>query len=126
VTSNGRQGGHADRVVPVYAFTRGRTRSAGRELPLEALVVATALAARHEDEVTLQFEWRAILRMCTEPMSVAEIAAMLGVPIGVARVLVSDLVHARYLELHLPLRVEEDGRPGQAILGRLLDGLRAR
>ena len=32
------EGGHVDRVVPVYAFTGGRTRAAGQELPLEAVV----------------------------------------------------------------------------------------
>ncbi len=51
MTSGGPHGGdHVDRVVPVYAFTRGRTRSAGRELPLEALVMATELAVRHQDD----------------------------------------------------------------------------
>jgi hypothetical protein len=127
VTPDGRQGGdHVDRVVPVYAFTRGRTRSAGREIPLEALVVATELAAWHQDEAAMQFEWRAIVRACAQPMSVAEIGALLGVPVRVARVLVSDLAHAGYLELHLPHRSQDDGGPGQEILGRLLDGLRAR
>ncbi|HEV2929224.1 MAG TPA: hypothetical protein VGW74_11085, partial [Propionibacteriaceae bacterium] len=33
--------GHLGRVVPVYAFTGGRTRAAGQELPLEAVVRAT-------------------------------------------------------------------------------------
>ncbi len=127
MTSGGPHGGdHVDRVVPVYAFTRGRTRSAGRELPLEALVMATELAVRHQDDAALQFEWRAIVKACGQPMSVAEIGAILGVPVRVARVLVSDLAHDGYLELHLPHRGEGDGGPGQAILGRLLDGLRAR
>jgi hypothetical protein len=59
-------------------------------------------------------------------MSVAEIGMALRVPIGVARVLVSDLANAGYLTVHMPQRTQGDGGPGQAILGRLLDGLRAR
>ena len=49
------------RVVPVYAFTQGRTRNAGRELPLEALATSTELAAQHG--MTLQMEWRTIVQM---------------------------------------------------------------
>jgi hypothetical protein len=127
VTSGGSYGGSRDdRVVPVYAFTQGRTRTAGREreLPIEALATSTELAAQHG--TTLQMEWRAIVQMCARPMSVAEIGAMLRVPIGVARVLVGDLANAGYLVVHLPKPAERDGRPSQAVLGRLLDGLRAR
>jgi hypothetical protein len=127
VTSGGSYGGSRDdRVVPVYAFTQGRTRTAGREreLPIEALATTTELAAQHG--MTLQMEWRAIVQMCARPMSVAEIGAMLRVPIGVARVLVGDLANAGYLVVHLPQPAERDGRPSQAVLGRLLDGLRAR
>jgi hypothetical protein len=41
-------------------------------------------------------------------------------------VLVGDLANAGYLAVHLPQPVAADGGPGHAILGRLLDGLRAR
>jgi uncharacterized protein DUF742 len=115
---------HRDRVVPVYAFTRGRTRAAGQELPLEAVVTATGQAGR--SGAVLQMESRAIVEMCAGPKSLAEIGAALRVPLGVARVLVGDLANAGYLEVHLPRTVAADGGPGHAILGRLLDGLRAR
>jgi Protein of unknown function (DUF742) len=125
VTADGRYGWReGDRVVPVYAFTRGRTRSGGQELPLEALVTTTDLAAQHE--LALQVEWRAIVRLCTRPKSLVEIGAALRVPVGVARVLVSDLANAGYLVVHLPLPAHSDGGPGHEILGRLLDGLRSR
>ena len=113
-----------DRVVPVYAVTQGRTRAAGEELPLEAVVTATPAA--REQGAALHVEWRAIVAMCGEPMSVAEIGAELQVPVGVARVLVGDLAHAGYLAVHLPeVPVHGDG-PSPEVLGRLLDGLRAR
>ena len=113
-----------DRVVPVYAFTRGRTRHAGMELPLEAVVTAAETAAKHE--ALLQAESLTIVRMCARPLSLAEIGAALHVPVGVARVLVGDLVNAGYLVTHLPQRTGHDGGPSPAVLGRLLDGLRAR
>jgi hypothetical protein len=116
--------GHADRVVPVYAFTRGRTRAAGRPLPLEAVVTTTGLSLAPGPG--LQMESRAIVELCARPKSLAEIGAALGVPVGVARVLVGDLANGGYLEVHLPRAADGDGGPGHAILGRLLDGLRSR
>ena len=116
--------GPVDRVVPVYAVTRGRTRAAGQELPLEAVVTATGLS--FTSGASLQMESRAIVEMCARPKSLAEIGAALRVPVGVARVLVGDLANGGYLEVHLPRTVDGDGGPAPAILGRLLDGLRSR
>lgn len=116
------QDGHADRVVPVYAFTRGRTRADGQDLPLEAVVTATGPALT--SGASLQMESRAIVELCAHPRSLAEIGAALRVPVGVARVLVGDLANGGYLEVHLPTTAA--GGPGHAILGRLLDGLRSR
>jgi hypothetical protein len=122
VTASG--GGHADRVVPVYAFTRGRTRAVGQELPLEAVVTATGLSTA--SGAALQMESRAIVEMCALPKSLAEVGAALQVPVGVARVLVGDLANGGYLEVHLPRTADGDGGPGHVLLGRLLDGLRSR
>jgi Protein of unknown function (DUF742) len=116
--------GHVDRVVPVYAFTRGRTRAAGRELPLEAVVTAAGLSLT--SGASLQMESRAIVELCARPKSLAEIGAALRVPVGVARVLVGDLANDGYLAVHPPRPADRDGGPGHAILGRLLDGLRSR
>jgi hypothetical protein len=113
-----------DRVVPAYAFTRGRTRPVGQELPLEAVVIATQQPDGPGASVSI--EERTILRSCTTPTSVAEVGALLKVPVGVARVLVGDLAAAGRLELHLPEPAGLDRRPGFMVLERLLDGLRAR
>lgn len=123
-------GGRADperdagRVVPAYALTHGRTRSTEQDLPLEALVTATDFATRSVS--TLQLEWRTIVAMSVQPISVIEIGTALHVPVGVARVLVSDLTSAGYLQVHLPPSSDGRAGPGREILGRLLDGLRAR
>jgi hypothetical protein len=108
------------RVVPVYAITGGRTRSsAGRDMPVETLVTATA--ARGVD--MLQAEYRTAVELATRPVSIAEVGAALAVPLGVARVVVADLVDAGHLAAHLP--PSTDGGPAPEILERLLEGLRA-
>ncbi len=114
------QGG---RVVPVYAVTGGRTRSSrGPDMPVETLVTATSAGGRAGD---LRLEYRATVELAERPISIVEIGAMLGVPVGVARVLVSDLVDAGYLAVHLPPS-SSGGGPAPEILERLLEGLRAR
>jgi hypothetical protein len=113
-----------DRVVPAYALTQGRTRSTGRELGLETLVTTTEYGLRNE--FTLQMESQAIVAMARRPISVAEVGAGLKVPIGTARVLVSDLAEAGYLSVASPIGLDANGRPNQQILERLLHGLRSR
>jgi hypothetical protein len=116
------QGG---RVVPVYALTGGRTRSnAGADMPVESLVTAAEAGVFAAD---LQLEYRATVELAATPVSIVEIGASLGVPVGVARVLVSDLVNAKYLVVHLPpVPTTTGGGPAPEILERLLHGLRAR
>jgi hypothetical protein len=109
-------------VVPVYALTGGRTRSTGgSQLPLETLVTVSSRGAYAGD---LQLEYSETIRLAARPVSVVEISALLHVPAGVARVIVSDLVAAGFLEIHLP-PTGGDGPP-PAVLERLLEGLRAR
>ena len=110
------------RVVPVYAVTGGRTRSTAAELPMESLVSATQRAPWP----AMQEEYRSILEMAEQPVSLVEIGAALQVPVGVARVLVSDLAGAGYVAVHEPGPTGDDGRPRAAVLERLLEGLRAR
>jgi Protein of unknown function (DUF742) len=110
------------RLVPFYALTQGRTQPSGRDLPWETLVVATSdgQAARPQ----LRFEQGRIVDMCRRPVSVAEIASYLGVPLGVAAVLVSDLHDSGHLAVHRP-SVTDSGRPRREVLERLLQGLKA-
>ena len=110
------------RVVPVYAITGGRTRSSAAELPMESLVMATERVSWHG----LQAEYRTILEMADRPVSLVEIGSALEIPVGVARVLVSDLAGTGYVEVYEPEPTGDDGRPHPALLERLLEGLRAR
>jgi Protein of unknown function (DUF742) len=121
-----RLGGEQDdpRVVPVYALTGGRTRSHGEDLQLETLVTGTEegrAALPH-----LRFEQARIVALCGTPLSVVEIASQLRIPLGVARVLVSDLHAEGLLSVHRMPGATDDGRPGTEVLERLLSGLRSR
>jgi Protein of unknown function (DUF742) len=110
------------RLVPFYALTQGRTQPTGRDLPWETLVLATGEG--QDARPRLRFEQGRIVDLCRRPVSVAEIASHLGVPLGVAGVLVSDLHTGGYLAVHRPT-MTESGRPHREILERLLDGLKA-
>ena len=114
---------YTGRVVPAYALTRGRTQSVGGDLPLETLVTATEFGLQWVG--SLQVERREIVQRSTVPISVAELAAHLHIPLGTARVLVGDLASSGHLTIHRPQRTA-GSRPDRVILERLLDGLRSR
>jgi hypothetical protein len=123
VTNGETAAGHLEpRLVPVYALTRGRTRSGGHDLPWEAMVSSTDAGVDALPE--LRFEQARIVELCRRPVSVAEVAVELHVPLGVARVLVSDLNSGGMLAVHRA-DVDADGRPSTEVLERLLAGLRA-
>jgi hypothetical protein len=76
-------GSTASAVRP-YAWTRGRTKS-GFDLAIETLV---STSQRGRDQMgLLQVEHRAVAELCEATRSVAEVAALLSLPLGVARVL---------------------------------------
>jgi hypothetical protein len=77
-----------DIVIRPFLLTGGRTRPKESGLRVETLVQAVAGIRA----AGLRFEHRQIVELCANATSVAEIAASMRVPIGVARVLVSDLV----------------------------------
>jgi hypothetical protein len=85
-------------VVRPYLFTRGRTRSAGRQLAIETMVAATSRG--EERAPCLPPEQRRVVELCRRPQSVAELGARLSAPLGVMRVLVADLADAHLVEAH--------------------------
>ncbi|CAM2791634.1 DUF742 domain-containing protein [Saccharomonospora xinjiangensis] len=108
-------------LVRPYARTGGRTRPA-KELALEALVVTTDRGRRYEGVVSP--EQRFICDLCVDVHSVAEIAAFARLPLGVVKVLVDDLAHARAVDIQRPGFVLAD-RDSHDFMERILNGLRS-
>ncbi len=83
--------------VRPYLMTGGRTGPGELAIAMETVVVASELWRRGRPPGQA-FERARILRACAQPRSVAELAVLLEVPLGVAVVLVSDLVMAGLLD----------------------------
>jgi hypothetical protein len=105
-------------VVRPYAVIGGRTRHS-RQFDVIAFVVVTGRAPGAQ----LQPEHRRILERAAEPVSVAEVSAHLDLPLGVIRVLLSDLLAEELIVIHEPL----DGatRPAENVLEAVINGLRS-
>ncbi|MFI6651077.1 DUF742 domain-containing protein [Streptomyces sp. NPDC050529] len=108
-------------LVRPYAMTGGRTRPR-YQLAIEALVSTTADPSRLQGQLP---EHQRICRLCIEIKSVAEISALLSIPLGVARILVADLAEAGLVAIHQPGGDESaGGQPDVTLLERVLSGLR--
>ncbi|MDH6440033.1 MULTISPECIES: DUF742 domain-containing protein [Streptomyces] len=120
----------AARVRP-YSLTGGRTRF-GHVLLVETFVASTAAleAAEERKELTngslrsVMPELRAIVELCRRMRTVAEIAALLKMPLGVVRVLLSDLADQGKIRVYGTGTGHGTGRPDRALLERVLSGLR--
>jgi hypothetical protein len=102
-------------LIRPYMVTEGRTRPLYDGLRVETLVHAPP-GALH---APLKFERRHIVELCQQPLSVAEIAVALGMPLGVVRVLVADLVTGGYVAIQESNQITTD------MLERIRDRVRA-
>ncbi|WP_406725342.1 DUF742 domain-containing protein [Streptomyces sp. GD-15H] len=108
-------------LVRPYAMTGGRTRPR-YQLAIEALVHTTAQPHQMQGQLP---EHQRICHLCREIKSVAEISALLTIPLGVARILVADLAEAGLVAIHQPGGDESaGGQPDVTLLERVLSGLR--
>jgi hypothetical protein len=84
--------------VRPYVLTGGRVRAEGDDVRLDTLVQASPAGPA---PAVLTTEKRAILAgLAGSYLTVAEIASRLRLPLGVAQVLVADLVAAGALQVH--------------------------
>lgn len=107
-------------LVRPYALTGGRTRPATAELDVATQVVATR---EHGTVAGLGPEQVTLLDLCRRPLSVAELAAYVDVPLVVVKVLLSDLIERGDVIVRPPARAVE--APDRALLQAVLDGIRA-
>ena len=77
-------------VVRPYAVIRGRTRPSG-EMNLDLVAMITATWRLPSESLALAPEHLAALRVCIAPISLADLASDLDLPLGVVRILVGDL-----------------------------------
>jgi hypothetical protein len=111
--------GEQSSLVRPYAVTGGRT-APRTQLALEALV--SSATSGHQDLSTRTPEYQAISALCRQVRSVAEISAMLRIPLGVTRILVADMAAESLVQLHQPQL--DAGKPDLNLLERVLSGLR--
>lgn len=103
-----------------YLLTGGRTRPATATLELEAQVVTTETGYLAMD--TLTYEYRDILELCQTAHAVAEVAAQLKLHLGVARILVVDLLVLGHVTTRRP---EVLPHRNVQIIERVIRGLQA-
>jgi Protein of unknown function (DUF742) len=111
--------GESSPFVRPYAVTGGRTEARSR-LAMEALVTTTARGWNVMHSLVPEYE--KVCRLCSEFRSVAEIAALLRMPLGVTGVIVGDLAESGLVAVQQP--GPTDGQPDLALLERVLIGLR--
>jgi Protein of unknown function (DUF742) len=108
-----------DFLVRPYAVTGGRTEPR-YELEIEAMVAVAHYQER--DLSVLSPECQAILGLGGGWRSVAEISAVLQMPLGVARILIADMAADGLVRIHQLDHAQ--GRPDIKLLERVLSGLR--
>ncbi|WP_204288710.1 DUF742 domain-containing protein [Microbispora amethystogenes] len=106
-------------LVRPYAVTGGRT-APRVQLAMEALV--SSATSVQQDLSTFTPERQAISTLCRQVRSVAEVSALLRIPLGVVRVVIADMAAEGLVHVHQPQL--EAGKPDLNLLERVLSGLR--
>jgi len=105
-----------DVSVRPFMLTGGRTQPLHDGLRIETLLHAAPAAL----SAPLRFESQRIVQLCQAPMSIADLAVALRLPLGVVRVIVADLVTSGFL------RIEDQlGELPIELIERIRDRVRA-
>jgi uncharacterized protein DUF742 len=107
-------------TVRAYAWTGGRTRSRG---PLEIETLVSTSADVEESLASLRSEHQSIAELCRQSKSVAEVGALMSLPLGVVRVLLDDMAGLGLIDVHQN-QVDNAAQPDLSLLDRVLRGLR--
>jgi hypothetical protein len=102
-------------LIRPYTVNAGRTRPTV-ELDLLSLVITTGQATAKMDREHVK-----VLALCHTPISVAEVAAHIRLPVVVTKVLLADLVDWEAMATRAPR--PSSGTAHRVLLEKLLDGL---
>lgn len=111
-------------VVRLYAVTRGRSETRRTDVDILTRVVTSRFGRLRRDEP----EYTAIVELTRAPLSVAEIAAQLRLPITATKILVGDLIADGVLDFRAPTAGTGAGQGSAddlAVLRAVLKGIRA-
>jgi hypothetical protein len=107
-------------IVRLYAITGGRAAAPTDGITLSTIVQRVPGASADGE---LSGPESAIVRLTEHPVSVSEVAAWLGLPLGPVRVLLGDLRDAGLITL--PRTSDAAGRPDMGLLEQVLTGLKS-
>jgi hypothetical protein len=112
-------------LVRPYAVTRGRTRPQ-LDIAIEALIETTVRGRANGGRSSSQGqEQQYIATLCDGRLqSLAEIAARMQLPLGVARVLIADMAADGLVAVYEPTSFDDNDSVGTELLERVLSGLR--
>lgn len=102
--------------VRAYSWTGGRTTSA-HQLEIETLVSVVDW----DYPGALKNEYQEVINLVAAPRSVAEVAALLRLPLHVAKVLLGDMAERGLVDVH---DTASAGEPDLGLMERVLAGLR--
>ena len=105
-------------IVRLYAITGGRTEAPAGDFTLSTTVQRVPGAVPGSE---LSLAESTIVRLTERPLSVSEIAARLGLPLGSVRVILGDLRDAGLVAV--PRAREAAERPSMSLLRQVLSGL---
>ncbi|KOX17647.1 hypothetical protein ADK67_37940 [Saccharothrix sp. NRRL B-16348] len=105
-------------IVRAYSWTGGRTTSSF-QLEIETLVSAVDW----DYPGAMKAEYHEVIALVARPRSVAEIAALLRLPLGVAKVLLGDMAERGLIDVHRTATTDGE-LPDLGLMERVLAGLR--
>lgn len=108
-------------VVRPYALTGGRTTTSSATFDMLSMVVATGSTVSTSSH--LGSEHRRLLGLTRRTRPIVELAAEVGLPIGVIKVLLGDLLDQGLVLVRSPILANTS--PAEGLLREVISGLRA-
>ncbi|MFC5954081.1 DUF742 domain-containing protein [Streptomyces pratens] len=113
-------GDFGGRLVRPFTLTGGRTRPSRADFTL--ITTVTTVEPQPVEAARPQPEHTRILRLCAEPLAVAELAARLDLPMSVVVIMLCDLLEAGRIIVRPPHHVTLT-TPDLDLLQKVRDGL---